>query len=218
MSLPRVLIAEDFTPMADALATWLAPWFEIVGKVSDLGMLAGAIRQTEPDAVLLDLAFKTRSALHELPALRQLPNAPRFLILTAYRDHGLMTGAIDAGASGFVVKGSDFSEVKVGLDEILAGRLYLSPHVHLDVPTRRKPVPRIDDGTWPADAFDIDLTDRQVIILTQLQTGLSARKVAEALNMHHQTVGDELDRLGERIDWRKDRDYLLRWYQVYQGR
>ena len=86
--------------MADALASWLSPWFEIVGKVSRLEMLAGAIRQTGPDAVLLDLAFKERSALHELPTLRQLPQAPRVVILTAYRDYGLMMGAIDAGASG----------------------------------------------------------------------------------------------------------------------
>lgn len=218
MTLPRVLIAEDFLPMADALASWLAPWFEIVGKVTDLDMLPGAIRQTRPDAVLLDLAFKARSALHELPALRQLPDAPRFLILTAYRDHGLMTGAIDAGASGYVVKASDFTEVKVALDEVLAGRLYLSPHVRLEAPRRIKPVPRVDDGTWPPRAFGIDLTERQIDILTRLQAGDSARTVGKALGVHHQTIGDELGRLGERIDWRKDRDYLLRWFQAWQGR
>lgn len=218
MTLPRVLIAEDFLPMADALASWLAPWFEIVGKVTDLDMLPGAIRQTRPDAVLLDLAFKARSALHELPALRQLPDAPRFLILTAYRDHGLMTGAIDAGASGYVVKASDFTEVKVALDEVLAGRLYLSPHVRLEAPRRIKPVPRVDDGTWPPRAFEIDLTERQIDILTRLQAGDSARTVGKALGVHHQTIGDELGRLGERIDWRKDRDYLLRWFQAWQGR
>ncbi|MEI2720096.1 MAG: response regulator transcription factor [Gemmatimonadales bacterium] len=218
MTLPRVLIAEDFLPMADALAGWLAPWFEVVGKVTDLDMLAGAIRQTQPDAVLLDLAFKTRSALHELPALRQLPDAPRFLILTAYRDHGLMTGAIDAGASGFVVKASDFSEVKVALDEVLAGRLYLSPNVRLEVPRRIKSVPRVDDGTWPPKVFDIELTEYQIDILTRLQSGLSIRKVSAALGVHHQTIGDELGRIGNRIDWRKDRDYLLRWFQAWQGR
>jgi DNA-binding NarL/FixJ family response regulator len=218
VTLPRVLIAEDFVPMADALGSWLAPWFEIVGKVSDLDMLAGAIRQTAPDAVLLDLAFKTRSALHELPALRQLPNAPRFLILTAYRDHGLMTGAIAAGASGYVVKASDFTEVKVALDEVLAGRLYLSPHVHLDVPKRVKPVPRADDGTWPPGAFDIELTDRQIEILTQLQAGHSVRRIGLSLDAHHQTIGDELGRIGDRIDWQKDREYLVRWFQAYRGR
>ena len=71
MSKPRVLIAEDFVPLADALASWLAPWYEVVAKVNDLTMLQGAIRQTHPDVVLLDLAFKSFSALHELPALRK---------------------------------------------------------------------------------------------------------------------------------------------------
>lgn len=218
MTLPRVLIAEDFVPMADALASWLSPWFEIVGKVSDLGMLAGAIRQTTPDAVLLDLAFKERSALHELPMLRQLPNAPRIIILTAYRDHGLMTGAIDAGASGFVVKGSDFTEVKVALDEVLAGRLYLSPHVRVEEPVRRKLVPRVDDGTWHPTAFDINLTERQLGVLTELAAGHSARQTANILRIHHTTVGKELQRLGERIRWEGDLDYLLRWFAKYRER
>jgi DNA-binding NarL/FixJ family response regulator len=219
MTLPRVLIAEDFVPMADALASWLSPWFEIVGKISDLGMVAGAIRQTTPDAVLLDLAFKERSALHELPVLRQLPNAPRIIILTAYRDHGLMIGAIDAGASGYVVKTSDFSEVKIALDEVLAGRLYLSPHVRVEEGARRKvQVPRVDDGTWHPTAFDIDLTERQLGVLTELAAGRSARHTANILGIHHTTVGKELERLGERIRWEGDLDYLLRWFAKYRER
>ncbi|MBK7594559.1 MAG: response regulator transcription factor [Gemmatimonadetes bacterium] len=218
MTLPRVLIAEDFEPMADALASWLSPWFEIVGKVSRLEMLAGAIRQTGPDAVLLDLAFKERSALHELPTLRQLPHAPRVVILTAYRDYGLMMGAIDAGASGYVVKTSDFTEVKIALDEVLAGRLYLSPNVRPEGPPRRKIVPRVDDGTWHPTAFEIDLTARQLGILTQLYAGRSARQVATVLEIHHSTVGKELQRLGERIEWAGDTDYLLRWFQAYRRR
>ena len=218
MTLPRVLIAEDFEPMADALASWLSPWFEIVGKVLRLEMLAGAIRQTAPDAVLLDLAFKERSALHELPTLRLLPEAPRFVILTAYRDYGLMMGAIDAGASGYVVKTSDFTEVKTALNEVLAGRLYLSPSVRPEEPPRRKVVPRVDDGTWHPTAFDIKLTERQLGVLTELAAGRSARQVANLLEIHHTTVGKELQRLGERIGWEGDVTYLLRWFAEYQTR
>lgn len=217
MSKPRVLIAEDFVPLADALASWLAPWFEVVGKVNDLTMLQGAIRQTRPDVVLLDLAFKSFSALHELPALRKLPNAPRFLVLTAYRDYGLMTGSIEAGASGFVVKASDFSEVKVALDEVLAGRLYLSSHVrppapHVEPPRRRDP-----DGNWPLGAFDIVLTERQFGVLTHLEQGRGSRDSARELDIHHRTVGDIIKRLGERIYWDGSREYLLKWFEAYKA-
>jgi DNA-binding NarL/FixJ family response regulator len=219
MTKPRVLIAEDFVPMADALAAWLAPWYEIVGKVHDLSMVAGAIRQTRPDVVLLDLAFKSFSALHELPTLRALPDAPRFLILTAYRDHGLMTGAIDAGASGYVVKASDFSEVKVALDEVLAGRLYLSPSVQPvphppRVPSRRRDRRDIE-GNWPLGAFEIVLDERQIAVLTHLQQGLSSRDSAKLLGVHRATVGDVIRALGERIHYDKDRDYLLKWFETY---
>jgi DNA-binding NarL/FixJ family response regulator len=220
MSKPRVLIAEDFVPLADALATWLAPWFEVVAKVNDLTMLQGAIRQTHPDVVLLDLAFKSFSALHELPALRKLPNAPRFLVLTAYRDYGLMTGSIEAGASGFVVKASDFSEVKLALDEVLAGRLYLSPHVRppaMRVTRSTKPRRRDPDGNWPFGAFDIELTEREIGVLTCLDQGRSLRDTGKELGIAHRTAGEIIKRLGERIYWNKSREYLLKWFEEYQA-
>lgn len=219
MSRPRVLIAEDFVPLADALASWLAPWFEVVGKVNDLTMLQGAILQTRPDVVLLDLAFKSFSAMHELPALRKLPNAPRFLVLTAYRDYGLMTGSIEAGASGFVVKASDFSEVKLALDEVLAGRLYLSPHVRPPAPAPRGPAPlrREPDGYWPLGAFDIVLTEREFGVLTQLDQGRSLRDTGRELGIAHRTAGETIKRLGERIYWNKSREYLLKWFEEYKA-
>lgn len=217
MSKPRVLIAEDFVPLADALASWLAPWYEVVAKVNDLTMLQGAIRQTHPDVVLLDLAFKSFSALHELPALRKLPNAPRFLVLTAYRDYGLMTGAIEAGASGFVVKASDFSEVKVALDEVLAGRLYLSPHVRPPAPRSPKPLRRAPDGNWPLGAFDIVLTEKEVTVLTYLDQGRSLRYSGGKLGIAHRTVADIIKRLGERIYWNGSREYLLKWFEEYRA-
>jgi DNA-binding NarL/FixJ family response regulator len=217
MSRPRVLIAEDFVPLADALASWLAPWFEVVAKVNDLTMLQGAIRQTHPDVVLLDLAFKSFSALHELPALRKLPNAPRFLVLTAYREYGLMTGAIEAGASGFVVKASDFSEVKVALDEVLAGRLYLSPHVRPPAPRREKPLRRELDGNWPLGAFDIVLNEREFGVLTCLDQGRSLRDTGKELGIAHRTAGDIIKRLGDRIYWDKSREYLLKWFEEYKA-
>ena len=67
-------------------------------------------------------------------------------------------------------------------------------------------------------AFEIDLTARQLGILTQLYAGRSARQVATVLEIHHSTVGKELQRLGERIGWEGDITYLLRWFAEYQTR
>jgi DNA-binding NarL/FixJ family response regulator len=110
---PRVILADDYEGIRKAMACLLAPACDVVGCVSDGAELFHAIEVLRPDVVILDLNLP---GIDGLDACRQIKAAAADLdviVCTAAHDADLRARALEAGASGFVVK------VRVG-DELLA--------------------------------------------------------------------------------------------------
>lgn len=200
---PGILIAEDHAMVAYALKTALEEWFRVDGVVHALDEVDPAIRANHPKVVILDVTFPEGSALARLPALVASHPGVHFVVLTAYAERSILESAIGAGAAAFVVKHSAPTELRVAIEEALAGRTYVTPL--LTGPghpvTRMAPEP---------DLAAAGLSERQRWILRQIHAESTQKEMAETLGVSVKTIEYHFNVIRGRLGLSKLAD-LARW-------
>ncbi len=131
MKKPRLILAEDHKLVAEGIAKLLKGEFELIASVTNGRDLVEQVRQNPPEAVLVDLSLPILTGLE---ATRQIhknyPSIP-IIILTMHSDPMFVEDALGAGASGYLIKDSAPSELIFAIKEVLAGKTYISPKVHV---------------------------------------------------------------------------------------
>jgi len=112
--------------MLEGLRSELERGYEIVAVLDSGDRVVSECLRLRPDAVLLDLSLPGRSGLEIIPDLRAALPSLRILVVTMHQDVVLANATIAAGANGFVPKDAQFSELRHAIDEVLAGRTYVS--------------------------------------------------------------------------------------------
>ncbi|ARZ70374.1 MULTISPECIES: response regulator transcription factor [Streptomyces] len=125
----RLLLAEDQGMMRGALALLLGleEDFEIVAQVGDGEEILPKALETEPDVALLDIELPGRSGLDAAADLRERLPGCRVLILTTFGRPGYLRRAMEAGASGFLVKDGPVEELAAAVRRVLAGERVIDP-------------------------------------------------------------------------------------------
>ena len=104
----RVVLADDAPDLREMLrlALEMTGDFTVVGEASDGEATVEAVRELQPDVLVLDVSMPLLGGLDAIPAIRRAAPACRILVLSGYSDGRLRAAALDAGADGFLVKGS----------------------------------------------------------------------------------------------------------------
>lgn len=126
MGCPRVLLADDYRPVADAVGEYVAEAFDLVGTVGDGGALLEATRSLHPDVIVADLSMPGTDGLTAMKQLRRLFPQTRVILLTNYGDPFLARHALEAGASGFVLKVYAPTELVEAIRTVADGGTYVS--------------------------------------------------------------------------------------------
>ena len=179
---PRVLLADDHLMVAEALKSLLAPEFELVGVVEDGRALVEAAGTLRPDVIVADITMPHLNGIDALVQLRQRGDLVRVVFLTMHRDASFARRALDAGASGFVLKHSAPAELVSAIRAALDGQTYLTPQLAGEVLESMKKGPQQDCGSLGA------LTPRQREVLQLAAEGLSAKQIASVLDISPRTV------------------------------
>ncbi|MFB8147941.1 response regulator [Microbacterium sp. NPDC056003] len=191
----RLLIADDHPVVRAGLAGLLSdePGFEVVAEASDGDEAVTLARATSPDVVLMDLRMPRVdgvSATARIAGGEAGSPPPRVLILTTYESDDQILAAIEAGASGYLLKAAPQAEIVAGIRSVAAGQSALSPQVAVRLVERmRRPGP---------DA--VALTARELDVLRLVATGHSNKQIAVTLGIGESTVKTHLlkvfDKLG----------------------
>ena len=181
-SRPRVLLADDHRMVAEALMSLLAPEFELVGVVEDGRALVEAAGTLRPDVIVADVSMPHLNGIDALIQLRQRGNRVPVVFLTMHKDASFARRALDAGASGFVLKHSAPAELLSAMRAALVGRTYLTPQLTAEVLELMKQGPQSVDGSLAS------LTPRQREVLQLLAEGQSAKQIGSALAISPRTV------------------------------
>jgi DNA-binding NarL/FixJ family response regulator len=175
----RVLLAEDHAVVREGTRTLLeqSPDIEVVGEAPDGAAVVEMAVRLAPDVVLMDLGMP---GMNGIEATRRIAgpgtSGPHVLILSAYDDEDYVMAALEAGASGYLLKSAHAGEVVAAIRAVATGQLVLDPGVARHVVGRRPGVSREE------------LTPRELDVLRLAATGGRTRDIAEQLCVSGRTV------------------------------
>ncbi|MFF2504971.1 response regulator [Streptomyces sp. NPDC058067] len=186
----RILVCDDHVVVRAGLLALLdsAPDIEVVGEAGTGEEALALASKLAPDVVLMDLQLG--EGIDGVETTRRLTagpgDAPHVLVLTTYDTDADITRAIEAGATGYLLKAERPEELFAAIQAAAQGRTTLSPPVASRVMARmRSPRP--------------SLTDRERDILAQLAQGLGNRDIARALFISEATVKTHLGRIYDKL-------------------
>jgi DNA-binding NarL/FixJ family response regulator len=168
--------------VAEALRSLLTPEFDLVGVVGDGRELIEAAAKLRPDVIVADIGMPHLNGIDALVQLRKRGDRVPVVFLTMHNDVTFARRALEAGASGFVLKHSASTELITALRAALKGKTYLTPQIAGEVLASMK--------LGPAPAADpvASLTPRQREILQLFAEGRSANEIAASLSISARTV------------------------------
>ena len=174
-----VLLADDHAIVAEGLASLLNSHFDLMGTVGDGSQLLEAARDLRPDVIVADMAMPVLSGLEALRRLKAEGLDAKVIFLTMHADAQLATEALRAGASGYVLKHSAGEELIRAIQEVVEGRVYLTPLLTKDV---------ITTLTEPTTQPAVQLTPRQREVLQLIAEGRRMKEIAATLQLSTRTV------------------------------
>ena len=182
MRRPKILLADDHAIVRDGLRLMLEKDFEIVGAVDDGRALVKEAARLAPDVVIMDISMPMLNGVEATRQLRQSLSRIKVVVLTMHADVTYATEALDAGASGYVLKNSPSEEIKTAIRKALAGKTYVSPKIAQQV------VPFLVTGSHQIKRQVSRLTPRQREVLQLLAEGRTGKEVAHLLCVSPRTV------------------------------
>ena len=182
----RVLIADDQSLVRAGFRLVLENHedIEVVGEAANGEQAVHGVARLEPDVVLMDIRMPE---LDGIAATRQITerHAARVLVLTTYDLDEYVYDALQAGASGFLLKDTPPAQLTEGIRAVASGEALLAPTVTrrlIEEFARVGPVPRAHDDELA------ELTARELEVLKLLARGMSNAEIAGALVLGETTV------------------------------
>lgn len=193
----RVLLVDDHEVVRLGLITLLedVDWIEVVGEAGTAGDAVREATRLKPDVVVLDIRMPGPSGLDACRDItRELPDT-KVIVLTSYVDDELIFRALQAGASGYVLKQVGNRSLIDALDAVRRGEALLDPQVTRRVIARV----RETESDRQAAAFR-DLSDRELEVLAQIARGKTNAEIADILFLAEKTVRNHVSAILAKLE------------------
>lgn len=180
----RVAVVEDHTFCRQGIVQWINRQPELT-CCGDAGTLADArtlIEATRPDVVLLDLMLADGDGLDLLQELAAAYPKVRFLVMSQKDERLYATRALRSGARGYLMKSEAVDLVKVAIQTVFQGQVYLSFDSSNSLLQKLFPDPLSTTGALSA------LSNRELQVFELLGQGLSSGQISESLGISPKTV------------------------------
>jgi DNA-binding NarL/FixJ family response regulator len=171
----RIVVADDHAMFRQGLVAMLgdAPGMTIVGQASRGDEAIALIRELAPAIAIVDLSMPGATGIEVARTISAAQGATRVILLSMHADATHARQAIDAGASGYLIKSAVFDELLHAIATALAGGVYLPPSLTASV---------VRGERNPA------LTERELEILALIADGKTSRAIAKRLGVTTRTV------------------------------
>lgn len=180
----RVLIADDHTIVRSGVRLLLEaePDIQVVGEALDGAEAVALAGSLQPDVVLMDIAMPGIDGLEATRQIKTRFSAVQVLVLTMHRSDEYFFEMLKAGASGYILKGADTSDLIQAVRVVSRGEVFLYPTMAEKL--LRDYFSRVfgDDQSEPA------LSQREREILRLLAEGYSNKEIAEQLVVSPSTI------------------------------
>jgi DNA-binding NarL/FixJ family response regulator len=185
----RVVAVDDHPVLLRGLVACLedAPDVEIAGLATDGESALAVIAETDPDVVLLDLNLPGLDGIGVLERLRSDGRNLPVLMLTMYEDERGLRAALDAGARGYLLKGSDQAAILAGLRSVVAGGVVVGREL------ADRLTSLVVDGSPPSPPRRVGgLSERETEVLVLIAAGRSNTEIVRELVVSAKTVRNHI--------------------------
>lgn len=182
----RVVLVDDHEVVRLGLITLLEDldWVEVVGEAGTAEEALRVIERLRPDVVVMDIRLPGESGIEACRMITTRWPEIRVIMLTSSADDEMIFKALQAGASGYVLKQVGNQAFISALDAARKGESMLDPQVTGRVIARLREAERLQQ----AMAFR-DLSDREFEVLALIAEGRSNPEIAARLSLSEKTVG-----------------------------
>ena len=198
-ALVRVLLVDDQELVRSGLRRILRrrDGIEVVGECDDGDAVPEAVARWRPDVVVMDLRMRRVDGITATRELLAAADAPPVLVLTTFDDDELLSGALRAGAAGFLLKDSPAEDLVRAVRAVAAGGALLDPTVTGRVLSAYRCAPMT-----PVGGVVEELTARETDVLRLVGRGLSNAEIAASLFISEVTVKSHIGRIFAKLDLR----------------
>ncbi|MCS6552192.1 response regulator transcription factor [Curtobacterium flaccumfaciens pv. flaccumfaciens] len=196
------------------------PGFRVVGEAADGAGAVEAVQELRPDVVCLDVQMPGVDGLEAARRIAALPDPPAVLILTTFDSDDALFQALEAGASGFLLKNASPERLIDAVRTVAAGDALLAPDVTRRVISRATASAAAQPSATtttaaPATTGDdalaaAGLTERETEVLRLLARGLSNAEIAAELYVGDATVKTHVSNVLQKLALR-DRIQAVVW-------
>ncbi len=175
----KILITDDHGVVRQGLRMFLSldPEMEVVGEAANGQEALALARDLKPDVVLMDLLMPVMDGIEATRAIRsELPEV-EVIALTSVLEDASVTGAVRAGALGYLLKDTDSEELRHAIKAAAEGRVHLVPEAAARL-MREVKAPESPEA----------LTEREVEVLKLLARGKANKQIATSLFVSEKTI------------------------------
>ncbi|NMB41213.1 MAG: response regulator transcription factor [Firmicutes bacterium] len=202
----RVLLVDDHAIVRQGLRSLIESddAAKVVGEAENGREALRLVEKLAPAITIMDIAMPGLNGLEAARQIKERFPKIKIIILSMHVEDIYVYQALKAGADGYVLKKSAFEELKLALDAVKRGEIYLSPSVsQVLIEEFLKIGPSSD-----AFRFAEKLTPREREIIQLLAEGKSRSEMAQTLSISPKTVDRHRENLKEKLNIQKETEFL----------
>lgn len=202
----QAMVRQGFSALLDAQED-----LSVVGSAEDGSEAVALVRRARPDVILMDIRMPKMNGLDATRAILSMPGLehPRVIILTTFDADEYVFSALQAGASGFLLKDATADDLVAAVRIVAAGDALLAPSItrkliadYVGRPVRREPSSTLSQ-----------LTVRELEVMSLLATGKSNLEIAAELFLSEQTVKTHVSRILSKLELRDRTQIVVAAYE-----
>jgi len=184
-----VLLLEDEIHTRNYLASLIDmhPQLSLFHAAADCAEAREALAGGTPDILVTDLGLPDGSGIDIIREARYQHHVPEAMVISIFEDETHVIQAMEAGATGYLLKDQAFDELGDAVLSLMAGESAISPRVARFLLRRFSP-PKETTQTQETQASDHGLTHREYEVLTHISRGFSYQEIAHILNLSTNTI------------------------------
>ncbi len=195
MNTIKILIADDHTLIRAGIRALLEHIQDItvVAEANDGREAIAFVIQHTPNILLTDIAMPGLNGLEAITRIKKLDKKIHIIILSMHTNEEYVREALLVGASGYLVKGADPSELELAIRSVMRGEIYLSPAVSKSIVSQF-----LQQASHTSDPTK-ELSSRQREILQLIAEGKTTKDIAQLLHLSTKTVETHRTELMKRL-------------------
>lgn len=194
MKRTRILLVDDHQLVLDGLSALLQgiEGFEVVGTALNGQEAVHLVDALSIDVLLMDVDMPVMDGIEATQQIRKKHTSLKIISLTQHNERGMVKRLLDCGANGYLLKNSSREQLVSAIKAVLDGKQALSEEVE-----ERLSGSQTETSTA---GIEVELTEREIEILTLIAEGLSSKQIGEKLFISPRTVDTHRTNMMNKLD------------------